>query len=64
MPNKVLQFVNVDAKPMVTTLVVPKEAVPVIMKWYGFYYAGDNYNVMYDGKIVRKDQNGVMTGEN
>lgn len=55
-----LRFTNSDATPKVVEIRTRKRDVPIIMCWYGAYYAGDRYSVHVDGVTVEKDQNGEM----
>lgn len=57
-----LLFVNKDAKPKKTFLLVDTASVAPIMAWYGAYYAGDRYKVIVDGNRVQMDQNGELVG--
>lgn len=53
-----LRFENRDADIDDIKLRVDRAAVPVIMAWYGAYYAGDDYDVFVNGRPVDKDRNG------
>jgi len=55
-----LTFTNLDAVFKVLTVFCDRTSVPHIMAWYGAYYAGDRYSVMFDGQKVEKDLNGEM----
>lgn len=55
-----LLFVNKDAKPKKTLLLVDASSVAPIMAWYGAYFAGDRYKVTVDGSRVQMDQNGEL----
>ncbi len=55
-----LKFVNSDARPKVATIRCDAVSVPLIMAWYGAYYAGDRYAVYADGEKLAKDQNGEL----
>lgn len=57
---KKLQFVNSDATPKKATVYCDKSSLPSIMAWYGAYYSGDRYYVMFDDKQIKKDQNGEL----
>lgn len=57
-----LLFVNKDAKPKKTRLMVDAASIAPIMAWYGAYYAGDRYKAEVDGKRVQMDQNGELVG--
>lgn len=57
-----LRFVNRDAccgdEDDIIELSVDRKAVSHIMAWYGAYYAGDDYDVLINGREIGKDQNG------
>ena len=55
-----LRFVNSDAKPKVATIRCDTMSMPLVMAWYGAYYAGDRYAVYADGEKLAKDQNGEL----
>jgi len=55
-----LKFVNSDAKPKVATIRCDTMSMPLIMAWYGAYYAGDRYAVYADGEKLPKDRNGEL----
>lgn len=55
-----LAFHNWDARPRRATIRCDRASVPLIMAWYGSYYAGDRYTVSFDGKQLQKDQNGEL----
>lgn len=55
-----LKFVNVDASPKTTALMVDEEAIAPIMDWYGAFYAGDRYAVYRDGERLNKGLNGEL----
>lgn len=55
-----LKFVNSDAKPKVATVRCDSTSMPLVMAWYGAYYAGDRYAVYADGEKLAKDQNGEL----
>ena len=57
-----LVFINADATPKNTSLLVNREAVPEVMSWYGAFCAGDRYMVAADGRDVPMDMNGEPTG--
>jgi len=57
-PICTLVFSNADATPKNQKLVVHRDAVSIIMAWYGGYYAGDRYTVTVDGRNMPMDQNG------
>lgn len=57
-----LRFVNSDARPKETILLVGYASVRPIMAWYGAYHSGDRYQVLLDGRPLEKDQNGEMVG--
>jgi hypothetical protein len=41
-----------------TYLEVSRASVKHIMAWYGGYYAGDDYDVLINGRAISKDKNG------
>lgn len=53
-----LTFTNKDAVPQKITLRVSEGSIPYIMAWYGAYYAGDDYTVAKNGRVIPMDQNG------
>lgn len=55
-----LVFTNSDARPKVATVRVDRESIPLVMAWYGAFYAGDRYTVHADGEKLAKDQNGEL----
>ena len=55
-------FINKDAKPKKTRLLVDEASIEPIMAWYGAYFAGDKYKVTVDGNRVCMDQNGELVG--
>lgn len=57
-----LLFVNKDAKPKKTLLLVDVPSIAPIMAWYGAYYSGDRYKVTVDGQRVQMDMNGELVG--
>lgn len=59
-----LLFVNKDAKPKKTLLLVDAPSIAPIMAWYGAYYSGDRYKVTVDGQRVHMDHNGELVGQN
>lgn len=48
-----LKFINRDARPRVTTLMVAREGCADIALWYGGFHAGDRYSV-YVNDIQQK----------
>lgn len=60
MSMRELLFINKDAKPKKTALLVDEAAIAPIMAWYGAYYAGDRYKVEVDGERVNMDRNGEL----
>lgn len=55
-----LRFVNSDALPKSAVIQCHRASIPLIMAWYGAFYAGDRYSVFVDGEKVDKDHNGQM----
>ena len=53
-----LSFTNPQARPKVQTVKCDVASVPLIMAWYGAYFAGDDYEVHLDGLRVKIDRNG------
>lgn len=54
-----LKFVNTEVdEPEVIRC--DKASVEAIMRWYGAFYAGDEYKVFADGKPMQKDMNGEL----
>jgi hypothetical protein len=59
-----LVFHNRATKPLNIVIETTRECVPLIMAWYGAYWAGDPYTVTYDGRNVPFDLNGEPMGWN
>jgi hypothetical protein len=57
-----LKFVNSDATPKTQFALVSASSIPLVMQWYGAFFAGDRYAVFIDGRKVAKDQNGELIG--
>ncbi len=57
-----LKFTNSDATPKVATVRCDAANIPLIMQWYGAFYAGDRYSVHADGVRLFKDHNGELIG--
>ena len=55
-----LCFVNRNAVERVVTIKTRKCDVPYIMRWYGAFYAGDDYEVRLNGEPVKKDRDGEL----
>lgn len=62
MTLRTLVFSNADAKPRTAVIRCDQDSVPIIMSWYGAFYAGDRYTVTLDGRNVPMDQNGEPVG--
>ena len=57
-----LKFTNQDATPKEAVVNVDAASVATIMTWYGGYHSGDRYSVRFDGRLLKKDQNGELIG--
>lgn len=57
-----LRFINQDATPKEAIMTIDVGSIAAVMSWYGAYYAGDRYQVRVNGKLVKKDQNGELSG--
>lgn len=60
-----LKFVNRDAgfsgeDTQIDEMKVSRAAAHRVVQWFGGYCAGDDYDVLIDGKIVDKDLNGEI----
>jgi hypothetical protein len=55
-----LIFKNRTARQTEQVRVGGKLDAEVIMRWYGGYHAGDNYEVMLDKEILQHDKNGEL----
>jgi len=58
---KRLVFHNRESRPLNVVVETTAESAPLIMAWYGAYFAGDTYDVTFDGRNVRMDHNGEPT---
>lgn len=57
-----IEFINSDATPKIASVIASRDSIPLIMQWYGAFYAGDRYRVTIDGVKVDKDHNGELVG--
>jgi hypothetical protein len=55
-----LVFSNPDSVPKNLSVYCAAHSVPLIMEWYGGFYAGDFYMVTFMGRDVKMDINGCM----
>lgn len=55
-----LVFTNSDARPKVETIRIDQASIPLVMAWYGAFYAGDRYTVHANGVKLEKDINGEL----
>lgn len=55
-----LRFNNRTASERIELTVGDGDQFPIAV-WYGSHYAGDDYTIRIDGKVVKKDQNGEIT---
>lgn len=53
-----LTFKNSEARPRVQQVKCDAASVPLIMQWYGAFFAGDEYEVRLDGLKIKIDRNG------
>lgn len=53
-----LTFKNEQARPKTQRVKCDAASVPLIMAWYGAYFAGDDYTVYLDGLRVKTNHNG------
>lgn len=54
-----LKFINQEVdEPQV--IKCDRASIPMIMEWYGAFYAGDSYEVFANGRRLEKDKNGCM----
>ncbi|WP_310619667.1 hypothetical protein [Flexibacterium corallicola] len=52
-----LEFINEDACEN-SIIQCSRASIPSIMEWYGCFYAGDDYHVFANGRLLNKDRNG------
>ena len=55
-----LRLTNPDATPHTISLECNSESIPLLVRWYAAYHAGDAYRVHVDGRHVPHGPNGEI----